>query len=378
MAGAYYSKLTTTMTCARVTTPALVSVDDISNDPATYVALGSPFARAAAWSAARAAEFVRAKLDGAPSQSITFVRSHADDAWLLLDGHERVRALLNSDNPAAGSATLLCEMVVLGIREPSRWKQRALELRANLNNLSMPVSWADRMAMRCQLESASTVAGLACAAQRAMEDDTAQKRGRPSTGARICRALQRLHGLLHPNARTTRPAPGLLARPSRTTRSLSLVALAELVLVAARQVQGSDVCYDDEVEAATAVAQQFESMTAGVRALPAALRPILLRGQQCASRKFTWLPGCGVLPFLLARANDATWWQIFARFLSACKERPATWDQFLKAPTTRQAAQVVEEGAASVTSTPVLDPQSRLAGLLRDLLTPQLVSDAPA
>ncbi len=336
------------MTSPRITTPALISVGDVTNSPGAYVVRDSPFAREPTWCPERAAEFVRAKLDGAPSQSITFVRSYADDAWLLLDGHERLRALMSSDIRAAGEATLLCEMVVLGLREPARWKLRALELRASLNNLAMPVSWADRRAMRYQLEPASTVAGLACAVRKAMEDDTAPKRGRPSTGARIGRTLKRLHGLLHTTSGTVRPAPGLLVRPGRTTRSLSLVAVAELVLVAARQVQGGDVCYDDNVEAATAIAQRFESLTAYVRALPKHLRPVLLCGQQCASSKFTWLPGGGVLPFLLARTSrqDASWWKTFARFLEACQRRPALWDRFLVVPTTREAAQLVVDGAS--------------------------------
>ncbi len=124
------------MSNGQTSTPAILTVGEILNSAGTYVVAGSPFARERTWSAPRAAAFVRAKLDGRPSQSFTFVRSLDTEQWLLLDGHARLNALFEASDLAARDVVLPCEMVVLGT---TNWALRALDLRAELNNLTTPI-----------------------------------------------------------------------------------------------------------------------------------------------------------------------------------------------------------------------------------------------
>jgi hypothetical protein len=354
------------MNSEQTSTPAILTVGEIHDAPLTYVVEASPFARERTWSARRSAEFVRAKLSGRPSQSITFVRALETEQWLLLDGHARLVALLEARDLAARDVVLPCEMVVLGDVD---WASRALVLRAELNNLTTPISWADRTALRCRVQPPSTVAGIACAAQRSITVDGPVKPGRPTTGARIHRALQQVHGLLHAWSRAA-PAPGLLVRPGTTTRSQTFVEVARLVRAAAEVAQGAHMCYDDAVESATAVAQQFESLADRIRAIPGHLRVVVLYGQVCENTRFSWLPGRDVLPFLITRVQNDEWWRTFVLFLEACKARPLLWTKFLDARTEFDAARIVDDAATAAAGSQCDD----VTAVICDLLAPQLVS----
>jgi len=279
------------------------------------------------WNEARRGAFVVQKIQGFPSQSITLVRVGDDITWKVLDGRNRVRALLaafapgHEHNPLAFRVNLIVEMVTV----PGDQKHRVAEMFTSLNNRGIPLTAGEARLVASAPSLCDTFS-----LERRTWDIIQAGRGETEGGEHnpaqtIAASLWAIRDAIHgPGSWQGKPTLAvehveLFGPGGRRDRDVDLAGFAPLAnlidfvrhLVTAAGHDASAADYEDNVAGVFGIAAHR------VRGLGCA--SMLAMGSPCSGRQKAWLPRTAVLDLILSQSltegSAKTWWPYFAAYL---------------------------------------------------------------
>jgi len=289
---------------------------------------------ATVWSDARKAAFVVAKLDGMPSQSLTFVQIAQPTppyhnlllagTWSVLDGRNRLRALLDADGTDQVSLTV--EMIVVAPEE----RDKIPKMFVALNNGGVPLTPGEALRVACAPELSSDPKGLDQLATRTSYVIAAGRLAPDGPDAHssesiIAHSLWKIRDTIQGPGRD-QGQPTLVAEHSelfgpggRRDRDKGFASLLALIEFVAASVG----CNDWE-----SIALAFGVAAHNVVSL-GDVAPVLAYGCVCTNiHDKAWLPGNHIIELLLSQSladSSQTWWHYFSAFLTRCHDNPELW-----------------------------------------------------
>jgi len=289
---------------------------------------------ATVWSEARKDAFIAAKVDGMPSQSITLVQiadavTHStylpDGQWKVLDGRNRLLALLN-----AFDRTALISLIVELVTVPTSERERIPAMFTALNNGGVPLTPGEALLVAAAPELTDNQETLVALAYKIW---TLCKKGRGSSDepdphlpeSIIIHALWKIRDAIHgPGRDQGQPTLAcehseLFGPGARRDREQGFASLLSLLEFAAVGLGSSDL--ENVALVFGAAAQHVVSL--GERA------SVLAAGSVCTNvHDKAWLPCNAVIELVLSQSLcpdnplESVWWRYFAAFLDRCQATP--------------------------------------------------------
>ena len=294
------------------------------------------------WSPERNEAFVAAKLEGMPSQCVTFVQIVPDGQtscninqgkWSVLDGRCRIRALLYCNQPCSENISLTVELLAVPYSERSKIPKMFVAL----NNGGVPLTPGEALRVACAPEMADSEAELGQLITQTyaiiLEVQTnGVARGEiavdpHSPASVIAHSLWKIRDAIHGHGsdqgRPTLPHEHneLFGPKHRRDRDKGFASLASLIEFVASMipVEAGDWCQ---------ISRVFGEAAQRTCALGDAASALALGCVCTNTHDDAWLPGNNVIELLLLQASpsgDESWWNYFLAYLKRCGQLPDLW-----------------------------------------------------
>lgn len=285
------------------------------------------------WSEARQTAFRAAKLEGFPCQSLTFVRITPVDgpcnaAYCVLDGRNRLQALLKGEPSVVDDITLSIEY----LNVPIGLAPRIPEMFIALNNGGIPLTPGESLLVstapplrHCSagntLKFGRDIWELICSGRNGLRSNHNMHDPASIVAHSLWKIRDAIHGAGNDQGQPTLPESHseLFGPGGRREREQGFVTLLRLIGLIRH-------CGITEPLAQSNV---FGDMARNVSNLGEKCARVLAIGSKCTNHlNKAWLPNLAVMDLLLFKSlpqADTSWWPYFKCFLERCHSDRTLW-----------------------------------------------------
>ena len=285
------------------------------------------------WSETRQAAFRAAKLDGFPSQALTFVRivstaGPCDTAYNVLDGRNRLQALLKGEPSVVDGIALSIEYLDV----PIDLAPRIPEMCVALNNGGVPLTPGEALMVSSApplqhpscadtLQFGRDIWQLICSGRNGWEVDHDPHDPASIVAHSLWKIRDAIHGAGNDQGKPTLPESHseLFGPGGRREREQGFVTLLRLIGLIRH-------CgLPDSMDIAKVIGKAALNVTN----LGAKCAGVLAIGSKCTNHlNKAWLPNTAVMDLLIFQSlpqADTSWWPYFKCFLERCHADHTLW-----------------------------------------------------